>query len=193
MTSSAAEWLPLTTLYVLVPPSPLFAAHWSFFLPNLMHCETSSEQYKESNLGRRIHVTGDRLNGFTLEIVRDYDISKHRSYLLNTIENRETRRSDHCKDEDEGGGYVDNQPVDEFELICTKLEAPGPSLNQVTLGPSTNGSRGRTKRTEIKDCQWWIRNVFEVMMREDMLLPYLAHAEDGKKGLQESLAALPVH
>src|SRR6187551_3436105 len=44
---------PSRTLYVLVYPSPLFAAHWSFWLPYL---DISG---REARVGDRIHATGD--------------------------------------------------------------------------------------------------------------------------------------
>ena len=51
---------PYRTLHVLVYPSPLFAAHWSFWLP---YPDTDAPG-RDSDMGDRIHATGDRLNGF---------------------------------------------------------------------------------------------------------------------------------
>jgi len=55
-------------LYVLVYPSRLFAAHWSFWTP---YPDASGQ---ESDIGDRIHVTGDRLNGFQYEYVQNYNV-----------------------------------------------------------------------------------------------------------------------
>ena len=73
-----------TTLYVHVYPSPLFAAHWSFFLPR---------QNPKSEIGDRIHVTGDRLNGFEYEYIRDYN-PKEDSRRPNAFIPNRTRRDD---------------------------------------------------------------------------------------------------
>lgn len=149
-------------LYVVVPPSRLFAAHWSFFLPG-EHQDGQLLPAAENHRGRRIHVSGDRLNGFDLEIIREYDASKHRSaagrkYLIGVVtalhsekdhegENR-TDTSYDRKDEDEGGGYIDNRPQDQFEAACFSVEAPGPSLRKVK---ETQGCT-RSRLAEQKDC-----------------------------------------
>lgn len=65
------------TLYVVVPPLPLFAAHWSIFLPDQR--DPNDKHKIEPTVGRRVHVEGDKLNGFGLKIIRGYDVNKHRS------------------------------------------------------------------------------------------------------------------
>lgn len=65
---------PSATLYILIPPCPLFAAHWSLFIHDPLNTDTRTE----SDQGRRIHVSGDRLNGFHLEIIRNYNVRQHR-------------------------------------------------------------------------------------------------------------------
>lgn len=150
-----------TILYMLVPPSPLFAAHWSLYLPDLDKTSLGSGRQTESTKGRRIHVSGDRLNGFALEIIRDYDVSKHRSvgsrrypvasiravHLQQhpTVSASETQRE--LKDDDEGGGYVDNRPKDDLEQACVDVDAPGPSLNHVVDRPSSTA--GRMPKAEV--------------------------------------------
>lgn len=202
---------PKTTLYVLVPPSPLFAAHWSFFLPDTLPYNRISHRHEESNTGRRIHVAGDRLNGFQLEMIREYNIRKHRSvgtrrfaiglvspHHLHPVQDGAgesghsgtgNQEGGHRKDEDESGGYVDNTPFDEFERICTEIDAPGPSLDSVSRGGEV-----RTKKVEARDCQWWIRKVVEIMTSRDMLqsLPGNAHDEQGISP-NHAVATLPCH
>ncbi|KAF2210191.1 hypothetical protein CERZMDRAFT_91194 [Cercospora zeae-maydis SCOH1-5] len=171
---------PGTTLYVLVPPSPLFAAHWSFFLPDSKGYDSISKRHEESPLGRRIHVAGDRLHGFKLEMIREYDVSKHRGvasrkFPIGIVPGRYLQSSERingvhsgvAKDEDEGGGFVDNQPRDEFERLCTKVEAPGPSLNPVSQGAS--GVRGQKGKVEVRDCQYWVREVVHELTIKGML------------------------
>jgi len=199
-----------TALYVLIPPSPLFAAHWSFFLPDLLPCDAVSRRQEESERGRRIHVSGDRLNGFSLQIVRDYNVRQHRglgsrSFPIALVHERHLRRSGAAligegaedlgrhrypeKDEDEGGGFVDNEPIDAFERVCLEVEAPGPSLNSANI-------EGKRKRTEVRDCQWWIRRVVEVLVSRDMLLPLPCTGDDGKDADKDALyilSTLPAH
>lgn len=102
-----------TALYVLIPPSPLFAAHWSFFIPDLLDATTRGS--RESDHGRRIHVADDRLNGFKLEIIRNYNVRQHRSvgsrrFAIGRIGATDIDVTDpkpsakKAKDEDEGGG-----------------------------------------------------------------------------------------
>lgn len=67
------------TLYMLVPPSPLFAAHWFFFVPDDCSDTVKGRNPARETRGKRIHVSGDRLNGFTLETIKGYDVRKHRA------------------------------------------------------------------------------------------------------------------
>nr|POE92401.1 hypothetical protein CFP56_69648 [Quercus suber] len=198
------------TLYVVVPPSRLFAAHWSFFLPDLSSYDPVSKRYEEPNTGRRIHVTGDRLNGFRLEIIRNYDIRKHRSAKdrrlpiarvpLHILQKRDgvltsIDDTDVCfKDDEEGGGYVSNEPIDAFEKVCVEVPAPGLSLNQVSTGMrvATNEWEKRVK-PEVRDCQWWVRQVVDAMMAKGMLQPLPITNGDGSVGVRELVLSLPKH
>lgn len=187
---------PPTPLYVVIPPSALFAAHWSFFIPELLPFDPITKRHEEAKLGRRIHATGDRLNGFKLEIIRNYDISKHRSvgtrrfaigllpskYLQSVrIPASEGLR----KDDDEGGGYVDNEPTDDFEKLCVEVETPGPSLNSAQ-------SNGRRVKSEVKDCQWWVRKVVEALEERGMVEP-LPGRDGDIKSAKDKVLALPMH
>lgn len=93
------------------------------------------------------------------------------------------------KDEDEGGGYVDNHPVDELERGCTSVEAPGPSLNKA----SEAGPDKRTK-SEVRDCQWWIKQVVKALVDEGILgALFDGSREETAKLIGDAMAALPVH
>lgn len=188
--------LPVLPVYVLIPPSPLFAAHWSLFIPNT----------EDSNLGRRIHVAGDRLNGFKLEIIRGYDVSLHRNVTPNrrfligitlSMLETETRNvprpaSKHKqKDEDEGGGYVHNFTFDGFEETCMEVQAPGPSLNHVSS--ESGNPTGKRQKTEVKDCQWWVRQVVELLYRRRILRPIPSLDGDAESSPVAIVGSLPVH
>lgn len=186
-------------VYVVVPPSPFFAAHRSLFLPG-EHKDGRLPSDPENHRGRRIHVSGDRLSGFELEIIREYDVSKHRSgagrkYLIGTftsvysetsqeVENATLTGFDR-KDEDEGGGYINNRPQDQFEAACVLVKAPGPSLRSVK--ETQDGMR--TRLVEQKNCQSWIRDVVETLINCGILrsLP------DSRESPIELLEKVPKH
>ncbi|KAI9665382.1 MAG: hypothetical protein M1831_001820 [Alyxoria varia] len=178
------------TLYVLVPPSPLFAAHWSFFIPDVLPLNPNKKQRRreESNIGRRIHVVGDRRNGFKLEIVRGFDLKKDRTnsdgrrFAIGVVAaanaSDSPQRSESSgtaekgveeKDEDEGGGTIDKQAEDEFERVCVEIDAPGPSLRKISTAGSTQ-DEGTQARLEVKDCQWWVREVVNALVKRGILL-----------------------
>lgn len=204
LTQQSHQMIPL---YIVIPPSPLFAAHWSFFIPDLSSGSSESKRHEVPRSGRRIHVTGDRLNGFTLEIIRGYNVSKHKSvsaerqYLVGALSFPEAQTSVSSdlksaqvpdgaiyKDEDDGGGYVDNSPRDELERVCVEIEAPGPSLNKVGVaGGGLPG--GKRVKMEVKDCQWWIRQVVQALVERGMLV----RAEGEDREPVERVRSLPMH
>lgn len=245
----------LATVYILIPPSPLFAAHWSFFIPDILGTDVRGSC--ESDTGRRVHVAGDRLNGFKLEIIRNYNIRQHRGVgsrrfavgsLLVAKENDKVNRENEVaaggqgqllleihryyqgldvpvekmheaterhmldeghacsprdvdaflsaqhaasppksKDEDEGGGYIDNEPRDAFEQICVAVEAPGPSLKSAT------SEGGRTRKAEVEDCQWWVKQVVSELVAKGLLVASSAEENGQARSPEEAVAGLPVH
>lgn len=187
---------------MVVPPSPLFAAHWSIFLPD--RHDPNDRHNMEPMTGRRVHVAGDRLNGFGLEIIRGYDASKHRSVgsrrypigaiatsvLKDQLTNGTAAMDADSKDDDEGGGYIDNKPQDDFEMVCVEVEAPGPSLNNVSKAGAGNVSRGG--RQQPRDCQWWIAQVVTELTERNMLKS-LSLLEISHKTPPERIELLPKH
>ncbi|GAB1732855.1 hypothetical protein NU195Hw_Modified_445t1 [Hortaea werneckii] len=183
------------TLQVLVPPSRLFAAHWSLFLPDL----NNGDPKQEPSTGTRIHVVGDRLGGFRLEIVRGYDSQKDRSlqgriFALARVPQQywqpcqaslETLQDCQSKDEDEGGGVISKELRTPFEIACSNVEAPGPSLNRVSQEGATGERQGRRMKSEVKDCQWWVKQVIKSLSEKEMLFPVLDG--EGKTGEDPNL------
>lgn len=190
-------------LYVVVPPSPLFAAHWSFFLPEAVEPE-SQDKHSSPTKSRRIHASGDRLHGFELEIVRGYEVSKHRSVglrrnpvgLIRTCHlqqhppNINPQAGHQAKDEDEGGGYVHHTATDDFEQVCTEVEAPGPSLRNAS---GAVGADGRVQKVEVRDCQWWVREVEKLLVGRGMLNPLPMRTGRETTTPTEMVDKLPVH
>lgn len=166
-----------------------------------------SKRHEESTVGRRVHVSGDRLNGFALELIREYDVSKHRSvgsrmFPIGSIPathiqpdvsqvEEETIRRDSCKDDEDGGGLVDNEPRDVFERACVQVEVPGPSLNHVSNNqkPAT----GKRSQVEVRDCQWWVRQVVQELTTAGILESLLQADGQRSKDPNELVAQLPVH
>lgn len=154
-------------LYVLVYPSRLFAAHWSFFLPY-----DGGISGTESDTGDRIHVTGDRLNGFRYGYVREYCVSEDTrqpnkfpigSVLVEHLKAKMEFLQDSSVvgrvDEDGNLGEMDMGPFNGFDEACRAVPAPGPSLNKTVSAPRDvkQTATAVPRRTEVKDCQWWIK------------------------------------
>lgn len=160
----ASPGLNLVTLYVHVYPSPLFAAHWSFFLP-----------HNEGNLdlGDRIHATGDRLNGFQYEHIRDYlpkDDSRYpNAFPVGRVSVAALQ-----------GTEPDNREGSLFDLTCRDVPVPGPGLNSAAAGG------GAPKRREVRDCQWWIKQAVARLVEDGVLVP-LSDGDDGPISLTEKL------
>lgn len=95
------------------------------------------------------------------------------------------------KDKDEGGGYIDNQPLDAFEQVCVQVDAPGPSLNHVADGPATTEST--RLKTQGRDCQWWIVEVVHVLTREGVLEAAPQQEEGPVWTPLQRLEAVPKH
>ena len=199
---------------MLIPPSPLFAAHWSLFMPDTPSFNTKTQRYEESDMGTRVHVAGDRLKGFKLEIIRRYDFREDHGVtfsrrfpvgLMSHISLCQSNPSEHnneaeeqkmkMKDENEGGGFVDNSPANAFEQVCINVEAPGPSLNPITANSDDLAvTSGKRVRSRVKDCQWWASQVIQVLCHESILKPLPSSAGDEElTNPIDIIANLPKH
>ncbi|CAJ2510208.1 Uu.00g061080.m01.CDS01 [Anthostomella pinea] len=173
------------TLFVLVYPSRLFAAHWSFWLP---YDDASN------HIGDRVHVTGDRLGGFQYEYIRNYDVSeddRHPKALPIGIVS-DTHLSKASKDEnlapsEKGQQDAEHVAFNAFDEACREVPAPGPSFNKVNRSDAAKAPGAPPKKAEVKDCQWWIKEAASHMVKTGMLLSL--EEEDGK----ESPIRLPRH
>lgn len=122
---------PKQPLFLIIYPSPLFAAHWSLFLPTPPN----------ESLGTRIHVTGSSLSGFTHEFVRSYDLSdESRAYKLLPLPDVDSEfvtdsgvERGSC-DQDNGAETTNARPASELERIALEVPAPGKSLKGVDVG-----------------------------------------------------------
>lgn len=166
------------TLYVHVYPSRPFAAHWSFFLP-----QPGAGQH----VGDRIHATGDRLNGFSYEYVSEYspeqDSRNPVAHAIGRVPTSPWLRPMAKEDEDGDVGTVLA-----LDRECRRIPVPGPSLSSVS------GSAGGKvpRRREVKDCQWWIKQVVTHLVNRGILLP-LEDSDAQSDGPLERLGTLPMH
>jgi hypothetical protein len=69
-----------------------------------------------------------------------------------------------------GQSSADNL-IDAWVEACREVPAPGPSLNKVSTTASANADHGLPKRTEVRDCQWWIKQVVTHLVGMGVLLP----------------------
>jgi hypothetical protein len=149
-------------LYVLVYPSRLFAAHWSFWIPDI------GADGRETHVGDRIHVTGDRLNGFEYEYICGYDVKgddRHPNAFPIGLLLDDSLRSLHYGPGNDGA----KGPVNVLDKILQDVPAPGPSLNQVAAPIPGDEGKGLPKRKEVRDCQWWIRQAVTRLVENSIL------------------------
>ncbi|KAB5547352.1 hypothetical protein GE09DRAFT_208882 [Coniochaeta sp. 2T2.1] len=176
------------TLYVLVYPSRLFAAHWSFWIPYL------DADGRESDVGDRIHVTGDRLNGFQYEHLRHYNVREDErlpnSFPIGLLDPASVEKGN-GHDWGISGVAEEITPVNRFDKVCREVEAPGPSLNKVATTAVPNVTAGAPKKREVRDCQWWIKQAAAHLVEAGVLLP-LDKAHGGGTPA-DKVAALPKH
>ncbi|KAI4859959.1 hypothetical protein F4820DRAFT_130952 [Hypoxylon rubiginosum] len=168
------------TLYVLVYPSRLFAAHWSFWLPYV------DARTRALNTGDRIHVTGDRLSGFQYEYIRNYNVREDErhpnAFPIGLVSEAHLREA--TNDENITSGELDQKDAESvalnaFDEACREVPAPEPSLNKVNRANVGNTTGAPPKRTQAKDCQWWIREAASYLMKTGILLP-LNEGHDGE-------------
>jgi hypothetical protein len=170
------------TLYVLVYPSRLFAAHWSFWLPYL------DDNGHETEIGDRPHATGDRLNGFEYEYVQDYNVKEDdrhsTTFPIGLISATHLSEDGAGSDVEAGTGVLNA-----FDKACREVPAPDPSLNKVTSTDSERASGVPPKRVQVRDCQWWIKQTTARLVETGMLLPL----DNGADGPIERVEGLPKH
>ncbi|KAI1334287.1 hypothetical protein F5Y15DRAFT_295478 [Xylariaceae sp. FL0016] len=170
-------------LYVLVYPSRLFAAHWSFWLPY-----PGPDAARDADTGDRVHVTGDRLTGFAYEYLRDYSVrddDRHpNAFPIGLLS--ETHVHVSKAEEEHGDGdqvtVAAAGAVSALDEACRAVPAPGPSLNKVKPGGgggAEGAPRGPPKRAVVRDCQWWIKEVTAHLVKTGILLP-LGEGQEGE-------------
>jgi hypothetical protein len=172
-------------VFVLVYPSRLFAAHWALWIPEV------NINGEEQHTGDRIHVTGDRLNGFTYEYDCDYNIlddDRHpKAFPIGMISIEHVSNHDRACTADTLGSH----PFNDLDAACKRVPAPGPSLRKVAPLNRDTKNRERPAKAEVKDCQWWIEKVVTYLVCEGFLLA--SDAEGHAATIYAKVKELPRH
>ncbi|KAJ5743229.1 hypothetical protein N7533_010331 [Penicillium manginii] len=132
-----------------------FKDHWAYFV----------ESREDPKVGVMIQANGDVLNGFSIDIERNYD--------LRSADKQPTARiplqwvgEEHFDEKamfDNGQNTVDQIPHCRFEESVCEVKAPGKSLNAVieTLTPG--------KKIVQRNCQTWIVESAEQLLKNNIL------------------------
>ena len=113
---------------LIIYNSPLFAAHWSLFIPNPPPLSNDI-----SHKGKINHVTGDSLNGFVHGIKRNHDLQQEDRLftlvLLCNVEEQNIIDPVDAEYVEENGEEVRARDV--IEESALSVRAPGKSLRTV--------------------------------------------------------------
>ncbi|KAK2868050.1 hypothetical protein FQN49_003201 [Arthroderma sp. PD_2] len=128
----------------------LFKAHWAIYIPSL----------SDPGTGKKIHVHGDVLNGFTLQFMRNYSL---KTEPLAHQEVRIGQVADELVIDGPGGDEsADVMPTDRIEEIALSVEAPGPSMNSAGNSPPA-------RKAQLRDCQSWVIDVVAAIVSQGIL------------------------
>jgi len=72
-----------------------------------------------------------------------------------------------------------------------EVPAPGPSFNRARTTEPRNLDQRPPKRTEVKDCQWWIKQTVAYAVKAGVLLP-LDRENEGESP-EQLVERLPRH
>ncbi|EFQ99622.1 hypothetical protein MGYG_02635 [Nannizzia gypsea CBS 118893] len=130
----------------------LFKAHWAIYVPSLA----------EPGVGKKIHVYGDVLNGFTLQFLRNYALKSetlaHQEVLIQQV------KDEFVLDGPGGEECSDILASDRIEEVALSVAAPWPSLNSASAnsGPPTS-------KAQLKDCQSWVVDVVAALVDQGIM------------------------
>ncbi|KAF4629358.1 hypothetical protein G7Y89_g8791 [Cudoniella acicularis] len=115
-------------VYLIIFHSPIFAAHWAFWIP-------SYKNEVAGSIGKIINVQGSPSEGFVHEFERNYDLSTtSRSYSLKLLC---MVGEDKVEDDSSEVYSVDCNPRDVLETVALGVEAPCASLRPFTSDDPT--------------------------------------------------------
>ncbi|GLB35867.1 hypothetical protein LshimejAT787_0301550 [Lyophyllum shimeji] len=139
--------------YLIVYKSPLFAAHWSLFIP------FKSSSQPDKGVGKIIHAVGSLAEGFTVEFKRHYrpamDSRSKTFVALGPV------AEEYFKDAGDldAAETVDVSPIDDLERRAMLVPPPGKSLHSASVG-------GTKTRINVQNCQTWMAQYIDLLVRE---------------------------
>ncbi|KAG8162714.1 hypothetical protein KVR01_007192 [Diaporthe batatas] len=132
-------------------PSPLFHAHWAVFVPD----------QARPTCGTVVNVRGDPLNGFAHEFERGYIPSEDPEKPPKVL-NLGAIAKNLIEFERPVPDGKDATACNQLERLALSVDAPGRSLGR---GASKDGR----VRLEIRDCQWWVRQLISSMIEQEII------------------------
>ncbi|KAG5336320.1 hypothetical protein C0989_012168 [Termitomyces sp. Mn162] len=150
-------------IFLIISPNPLFAAHWSIWIPSIPQAEGE-------DLGKVLHVTGSPVTGFVHEVKRGYDMSTTRHaysfIILGQIDSNLVVDVD-LKDQviftaDDDCEAPSIESIDAIEKLAFSVPAPKKTLKSA----SDNVNAPRPK---IENCQNWIGHFVDLLVDEGIL------------------------
>ncbi|PWY69634.1 hypothetical protein BO94DRAFT_421845, partial [Aspergillus sclerotioniger CBS 115572] len=138
-----------------------FKDHWAYWIPSP----------SDPNIGVKIHATGDMRNGFIFEIKRSHNLRTSPDIPTKRIPLQwlDERYIDEKAIFNDGVEKIDYRPVCGFEEMLYGVEVPGKTLNSVADGGEEMG-KGRARRRVVqRDCQTWIVESADRLVREGVV------------------------
>ncbi|KAF1828171.1 hypothetical protein BDW02DRAFT_513043 [Decorospora gaudefroyi] len=147
-------------IYILSYPSGTFKSHWALWIPRKHANLQSLPEQKKGPQGMLIHVKGSLAAGFKHEFQRasygPQSFERPWYKVLGRI------REEHLTDGPTEG--TDSTAYNTVETLALSIPAPGPSLNSA-MSPASG------LRPEIRDCQWWLKQLIDQLIQRQMLHP----------------------
>ncbi|PQE29500.1 hypothetical protein CJF32_00003257 [Rutstroemia sp. NJR-2017a WRK4] len=154
-------------IYLTVYNSPMFAAHWSIWIPDY-----DANTQKATAIGKRIHVHGDSLLGFDHEFVRNFNMDleeRTRTDILlgwtDTANVAARTDGDICS--------TDKEVRDIIEKWALSIPAPGPSLRDSSSSASLDfrmfGRQATRTRVKLQNCQTWLTELVAKLVEQKIL------------------------
>ncbi|PQE09994.1 hypothetical protein CJF31_00003916 [Rutstroemia sp. NJR-2017a BVV2] len=149
-------------IYLTVYSSPMFAAHWSIWIPD---CDANTQ--KTTAIGKRIHVHGDSRVGFDHEFVRNFNMDLDERTRTDILLGW-TDTANVAARTDGDTNSTDKEARDIIEKWALTIPAPGPSLRDSSSSATDIFQAPRT-RVKLQNCQTWMTELVAKLIEEKIL------------------------
>lgn len=154
--------MSIPTWLARYPPNSLFKDHWALFIPDQVH--------PSSTCRTLLQVECDPLNGFVHNVARNCDMSSQESSGRQPPALLElgTGSENHLTLSNTGSavqGMENREPRSRVERLASSLDPPSKRMRAAGSG---EGGTAR-KRIEVRECQWWVKEVVEKLITEKVL------------------------